>query len=401
VAQTAADPFADVPRLARRSLCAGERWVFSAGFNVEAGLHDTQRIDCELADIRRIADAGGRVVVLSHQGRHGDGSARPLDDVAGYLQRRLGRPVHYLPDATSEECQRRALAMGDGEIALLGNTRHERGEEDNDPQLAARFARLGDVVAIGGFSKAHRAHASNVGLLRLLPGFAAQSLIDEVSRLERWAQTDPAYSLAILGGAKHEKLTVGLTGLCDRYDLLIPGGLVLNALLLAAGYDLGSSPLGDLPNERLSAAEAVLNRDHRALLYLPTRVVVSPIENPRAAPCVVHVSDGVPPGHAIVDLIIEGWVSEPLRRLARSGGRAVLAGPPGCCRLGFSASTLSLLRVLKSPAVETILLGGDTVAEVPFSTTTTTSTGGGSALEYLCRRTGPVLEALRTTLERR
>ena len=71
----------------------GERWVYSAGFNVGPALTDTGRIDTELDDLRGLAAAGARVALLSHQGSAKDGTARHLDYLAGYLGRCLGQEL--------------------------------------------------------------------------------------------------------------------------------------------------------------------------------------------------------------------------------------------------------------------------------------------------------------------
>jgi len=109
-------------------------------------------------------------------------------------------------------------------VVVFGNTRDHAGEEANDPELAARFALLGDQVAIGGFSKAHRSHASNVGILKHLPGCAAQSLTREITRLAPWAGTHhDTPSVAVLGGTKPEKTLLGLGCLSRTYTLVVPG----------------------------------------------------------------------------------------------------------------------------------------------------------------------------------
>src|SRR5205823_14009605 len=164
-----------VRHLGGRRIAAGERWIYVAGCNTTVDAPGS-RVDAEVADMARIADNGGRVAILSHQGSWRDGSAAPLDWLARCLQARLGRTVRYVLECASSSAVDQAAALGDGEVAVFGNTRMAPGEERNDPELADWFARLGDVVAIGGFSKAHRAHASNVGVLAVRPAVAADCL---------------------------------------------------------------------------------------------------------------------------------------------------------------------------------------------------------------------------------
>lgn len=184
-------------RLRDKEIRPGDRWVYSAGFNVRPDLRDTGRIDAELPDLRRILHVGGRVAILSHQGSHG--SASELDHVATYLTGCLAFTVDYVRDNDTAEAARLAEELRPGTATLFGNTRRHAGEQRNDPALAQRFAALGDAVAVGGFSKAHRAHASNVGVLRHLPGYVTDSVLRETALLEPWAGASDRFSVASSG----------------------------------------------------------------------------------------------------------------------------------------------------------------------------------------------------------
>lgn len=381
-----------VALLHRRRIGAGERWIYSAGFNVGPDLTDTTRIDTELPDLARLSDAGARVAILSHQGSHADGTAGSLQHVAAHLGGRLGRGVHYVPDNASTVAVDAAAALRDGDIALFGNTRAHAGEERNDDVLAAAFARLGDVVAVGGFSKAHRAHASNVGLLGLLPGFLTDSVLHEISALRPWAGRSDRYSVAALGGVKSEKTVIGLDRLTRTYDLVIPGGVVLNTLLRVLGHDVRRSHLGNDPERCAEIAAQVLDVRDGATIHVPDHVTVADADHPRAARRIA-LADGVPPGQAIVDFDLTPWARSQLARLARTGGRALIAGTPSRYTCGFGRAATTMLDAFSAPGIDAILLGGDTVAELPW--TGPVSAGGGSALAYLADGTCAVLDALR------
>lgn len=342
---------ARVHRLLDRDVIPGERWIYSAGFNVKPDLLDTSRIDCELEDIAFLADRGARVAVLSQQGSRRAGDVLELDFVARYLEKQLQRPVGYYGDNVSSASADRSRQMSPGEVVLFGNTRSHVGEECNDPRLAEAFAQLGDRVAMGGFSKAHRAHASNVGLLDHRPGYATQALVGEIERLRRWSggRPDGRLTLASVGGLKREKLAL-LERLADRYDVIIPGGAVLSVLLREAGVAIGSSNVGEC-GECGTIARALLTGTSRAEVVLPHEVVV-------ARPGIVDgwrevrsipVRQGVPEGQAIVDFVLAPRAGEWLRRLAELGGRAIVAGTPSCYRDGTRRRPTGCSRVWRRP----------------------------------------------------
>lgn len=382
---------AGIPRLGRQTITPGQRWIYSAGFNVGSELTSTARIDSELADLERLAESGARVAVLSHQGSHRDGSAASLEHATEHLARRMNRSVRYFPENTSDEAVRVSRSMHPGDIVVFGNTRHHAGEEQGDAALAYRFSRLGDQVAVGGFSKAHRAHASNTGLLEYLPGFAADSLVTEARFLSAWAGERPeACSAAILGGRKPEKTLIGLVHFAEICDLVIPGGVVLNTVLRALGHDVADSDLGTKPAACLDAARKVLVASGDVQLHVPRTVWVAPADRttPRAAR-LVAIEDGVPDGHAIVDFALEPWAAELLGKTRRT----ILAGTPSRYLDGHREASDTILAALTPVADTTLLLGGDTVAELPWSGPA--ATGGGSALELLATGMCAVLDALR------
>ncbi|HVW48295.1 MAG TPA: phosphoglycerate kinase [Solirubrobacterales bacterium] len=379
---------AGAPLLRDAPLAAGERWIYSAGFNVDPGLAATARVDCELADLLRLLGAGARVAVLAHQGSHRAGTARPLGFLVPYLEERLGVPVPYLADPLAAETARRVAELGPGEPALVGNTRLLAGEEECDPRLVERLAGLGERVALGGFSKAHRAHASNVGLVRRLPGWVADSVARELDALAPWAGAEPGgLSVAVLGGTKREKIDPGLVGLARAYDLVVPAGAVLNALLAARGQEVGESALGECAPAARATLDA-LGRGPRAAVAWPARLIVAPPGAGPAAARSIPADAPVPAGRAIVDF-------EPDPATIARVGRAtrfLLAGPPSLARAGFRRAPEALLGARAGAGSTSLLLGGDTAAELPWAGPT--SSGGGAALVYLTTGRCAAVEAL-------
>jgi phosphoglycerate kinase len=366
---------------------AGDRWVFSAGFNVDARLSSTERIDEELDDLAMLAGRGARVAVLSHQGKHGDGSATHLGHVARYLGSRLGRRVDYFPENASPTARRRAGAMRPGEVVVFGNTRHHAGEERDDPALGRAFARLGDALVLGGFSKLHRAHASNDAILRHLPAHLASSVERAVAELDGWTRPE-GRSLAVIGGVKAEKAEIGLPHLARHYERVIPAGTVLNAVLRAAGMDVGDSSLGERPARALAAARSVLTGPSSHRLVLPARLIVAGDHGEVRR---IAVGDPVRRRERIVDFEFPTAALGPLDEPTR----VLVAGTPSAAHEGHRHAARAVERCCGDPRATALLLGGDTVHDLPAAVARRSS-GGGSALALIATGSAAALDALRT-----
>lgn len=170
----------------------GKRVLVRVDINVpvEAGhVTDATRIERIAPTVADILAKGGRPVLIAHFGR-------PKGKVALDLSLRVCLPA--LEDAfgrkvvlaeTLEGAEARTAEAEDADILLLENIRFYPGEEANDPDFAARLARLGDVYCNDAFSAAHRAHASTEGLAKLLPSCAGRLMQAELTALEALVST--------------------------------------------------------------------------------------------------------------------------------------------------------------------------------------------------------------------
>ena len=65
----------------------------------------------------------------------------------------------------------------------LENLRFHADEEKNDPKFAESLASYADVYVNDAFGTAHRAHASTVGVAKLLPAYAGLLMEREIAAL--------------------------------------------------------------------------------------------------------------------------------------------------------------------------------------------------------------------------
>ena len=88
--------------------------------------------------------------------------------MAERLSELLGQPVTFVPETRGKELEDAVNNMKDGDVLVFENTRFEDVDgkkSGNDAELGKYWASLGDVFVNDAFGTAHRAHASNVGIV--------------------------------------------------------------------------------------------------------------------------------------------------------------------------------------------------------------------------------------------
>ena len=200
----------------------GKVVVVRVDFNVpqaDGKIRDDNRVRAALPTIQKLVSEGARVVLFSHLGKvkHKEEpevvakqkAKNNLAIVAPRLSELLGQEVHFLPETRGEAYVNAVKALKDGEVLLVQNTRYEKGEEKNDPELAKEWASVADAYVMDAFGSAHRAHASTYGIPEILKGegkpVACGYLVEkEIANLMRCVDVKPADRpyVAILGGLK-------------------------------------------------------------------------------------------------------------------------------------------------------------------------------------------------------
>lgn len=215
-------------------------------------INDPYRIDVTFPTLYRIAEKGGRPVLMTHIGRPKDKKTGKIKCAEGdsvqpivrYLEQKLGIRIHVpnLP-ADPEKGIIQLPSIGgalndlkDGKIGMvyLPNTRSFQGEEAKGPEREAFtswLAGLADLFVNDAFGS-WQAHASTFDVAKALPSFAGALLQKEIAQLKDVLEPHRPY-LAVIAGAKYDTKIGPIKALYEKADRLILGGVLYNTYLSA------------------------------------------------------------------------------------------------------------------------------------------------------------------------
>jgi phosphoglycerate kinase len=380
----------------RRALLRADLNVPLNGAGGERRVADDTRIRAALPTIELLRARGASVVLVSHldrpKDREPDLSLRPVADRLADLS---GARVTLAPEVVGERVEELAAALAPGEILLLENSRFEPGETENDAELAAALARLGELYVDDAFGAAHRAHATTVGVARLLPAYAGLLLEREVRELTA-VRDDPERPLCVvIGGAKvSDKI-----GVIDRFlisaDSILVGGAMCFSFFQSQGSAVGDSLVEE---EGVALAGGVLERAREVAcdLLLPSDLVLG---RDFDAATEVRELDGVEVPDGWMGLDIGPRTATRYAELIAAAGTVFWNGPMGAFELEpFAAGTRAIAEAVAAAPGFTVVGGGDSAAALSAfglaERVDWLSTGGGASLELMEGRSLPGVEVL-------
>jgi phosphoglycerate kinase len=376
----------------------GQRVLVRADLNVplrDGAVADDSRIRSSIPTLRRLIDAGARVVVASHLGRPRGvrDPALSLRPVAIRLAERLGTGVSFCDTCVGDAASAAVSALGEGQVLLLENLRFHAGETKNDPDFARALASLADAYVNDAFGTAHRAHASTVGVAAHVPRVAAGELLErELDRLD--AVRDPNRPLlVILGGAKvSDKLAV-LEALAPHADVLAIGGAMAYTFMAARGEPVGASLVEPDRMEDARRVERAAREAGRRLLLPTDHVVAERVETGATTRVVEEIPDGW------LGLDVGPETAGRYAMEARQARTIFWNGPMGVFEIKeFAHGTEQVARAVARSSATSVVGGGDSLAAIHRlgigDRIDHLSTGGGAALEYIQGVTLPGVAAL-------
>lgn len=380
----------------------GKRVLVRVDLNVpmkDGKVTDFTRIRRVVPTIEALSDKAAKVILLSHLGRPNGKRVEDLslEPVARALEASLDNRVYFAPDCIGNVPSEKISRMGNGNILLLENLRFHPGEEANDPEFAAKLAKLGDLYVNEAFSAAHRAHASTEGIAHLLPSFAGYEMEAELKALTAGLEKPKRPLLAIVGGAKVSTKIGLLENLVEKVDMLVIGGGMANTFLNANGIDVGKSLC---EKDLAETARKITAAAKKCEIILPVDAVVARKFEAHAASETVPI-ESIPADAMVLD--VGPRTVENIVTAVNRADTLVWNGPLGAFEIPpFDKATLAVARHVaertRTDRLVSIVGGGDTVAALNQSGVagdmTYTSTAGGAFLEWMEGKTLPGVAAL-------
>ncbi len=378
----------------------GVRVDINSPIGQDGQLADDARLCAHVETLSELADRGGRVVVLAHQGRPGGDDFTTLASHANRFDELLSFPVSYV-DATFGSSARRAIdSLDPGSILLLENTRFYSEENMSfDPATAANTHLVSelyealDIFVNDAFAAAHRSQPSIVGFTERIPSYAGRVMETEIEALGE-IKARPSPRVYSLGGAKVDDSieiaeTVLQSGLADT---VVTSGVVGNTFCYASGVDLGpetESVVKSRARDRLDLAAQLLER-YPDRIVTPTDVAIE-----RSGERIELAVSDLPVDEPALDIGSQTIAS--YADIFETAGTVVLNGPAGVFEEELFATGTKELYTAATAAGFSIVGGGDTAAamrRLGLSGFDHVSTGGGAALAMLTGEPLPAIQAL-------
>lgn len=380
----------------------GKTLIVRVDYNLPLGekgrVTDNTRIKVTIDTLGYLIKHRAKVVLISHLGRPKSRERHlRMDAVAEELSRLLGRKVKKLDGCVEGFVKKEVSEMEGGEVILLENVRFYEGEKEKDDRkreaFAGKIASMGDIYVNEAFSASHRDHASITGIPKFIPGVLGMLFREEIKAINGITRNPEKPYVAIIGGAKADKISA-VKGLLGKVSRILMGGVIGNTFLKARGLEIGGSEYG---RELVGDAGKLLG-EHEDRIVLPVDAVVD---------C-KGKAEAVSLGEVTKDMKIMDIGPETVAHYSDILGDAktvIWAGPLGKFEEEpYGKGSLRIAEIISGLSAKTVVGGGDTIAAIRMPEITEkithVSTGGGAFIDFITENKLPGMEALRDSYRR-
>jgi len=373
----------------------GKKVILRCDFNVpiENGIiTDDTRIKESLITIKYLLEEDAKIIILSHLGKvktEEDKKENTLYPVYLRLKELLPNNIYFSKETRGLVLEEQIDNLQNKEILLIENTRYEdvegKKESSCDEELSKYWASLGDIYINDAYGTSHRAHASNVGIARILPNGVGFLIEKEITKLDEIMNESTSPFIVIMGGKKISDKTLVIENLIDKCDKILVGGGMCFTFLKSQGINIGSSIVDD---DNIEFCQNILNK-YREKIVLPLDIITSNNETKD-----IDNIDDNDIGYDIGPKTIKLFTS-----ILKDAKRVVINGPMGVFeKEEFANGTNEIYKCLKENNIKTLVGGGDSAASVNLLGYNDAffhiSTGGGATLDYLSGKILPAIDII-------
>lgn len=342
----------DLPKITVLSV-SGKKVLLRADMDVEIGSKGEEfRLKALIPTLKYLSDNKARTIIIGHKGRPEGKITQELslELVVKELAKISGYQISFF-NGSLEGAKAESEKVSEEGFLCLENLRFDIREEKNDSAFAKELSELADFYVNEAFAT-HSAHASIVGLPKLLPHAAGIRFLEEVEKLSGVLKNPKKPFVVVIGGAKKDK-TDYIESLEGKADKILVGGRLPEYM----GDNTVSVRSLDA-DEKVVVANLVMDKEDITI-------------------------------HSI----------ERFEEEIAKAGTIVLAGPMGKYEEeGHRQGTERVLRAIIETGAYKIAGGGDTIAAIYLlgleNKFDWISVGGGAMLEFLAKGTLPSIEAL-------